>query len=87
MNKVTRQVLLSVFYLALIVWSGYMVWQVRYTLTYVLVSAVISIIGKPLVDALSGQRWPKLKINRSLAAALTLLIMMTLFVFFLLFLI
>tara|TARA_Y100001978_G_C23673985_1_gene425351 strand:- start:522 stop:1649 length:1128 start_codon:yes stop_codon:yes gene_type:complete len=78
MNKVTRQVLLSVFYLALIVWSGYMVWQVRYTLTYVLVSAVISIIGKPLVDALSGQRWPKLKINRSLAAALTLLIMMTL---------
>ncbi|QNR23790.1 AI-2E family transporter [Croceimicrobium hydrocarbonivorans] len=78
MNKVTRQVLLSVFYLALIVWSGYMVWQVRYTLTYVLVSAVISIIGKPLVDALSGQRWPKLKINRSLAAALTLIIMMTL---------
>jgi len=78
MNKVTRQVLLSVFYLALIVWSGYMVWQVRYTLTYVLVSAVISIIGKPLVDALSGQRWPKLKINRSLSAALTLLIMMTL---------
>lgn len=78
MNKVTRQILLSVFYLALIVWSGYMVWQVRYTLTYVLVSAVISIIGKPLVDVLSGERWAKLKINRSLAAALTLLVMMTL---------
>ncbi|WP_421753182.1 AI-2E family transporter [Croceimicrobium sp.] len=78
MNKVSRQIVLSVFYLALIVWSGYMVWQVRYTLTYVLVSAVISIIGKPLVDALSGERWSKIKINRSLAAAITLLLMMTL---------
>ncbi|MCR9153780.1 MAG: AI-2E family transporter [Bacteroidetes bacterium] len=78
MNKVTRQILLSVFYLALIVWLGYTVWQVRYTLIYVLISAVISIIGKPLVDVLSGEKWEKIKLNRSLAAGLTLLIMMTL---------
>ncbi|MGB0980271.1 MAG: hypothetical protein ACPGVV_12795, partial [Croceimicrobium sp.] len=75
MNKVTRQILLSVFYLALIVWLGYTVWQVRYTLIYVLISAVISIIGKPLVDVLSGEKWEKIKLNRSLAAGLTLLIM------------
>lgn len=78
MNKVTRQILLSVFYLAIIVWLGYTVWQVRYTLIYVLISAVISIIGKPLVDVLSGEKWEKIKLNRSLAAGLTLLIMMTL---------
>lgn len=78
MNKVTRQILLSVFYLALIVWLGYTVWQVRYTLIYVLISAVISIIGKPLVDVLSGEKWEKIKLNRSLAAGLTLLILMTL---------
>lgn len=76
MNQVTRQVLLSIFYLALIVWLGYTVWQVRYTLTYILISAVISIIGKPLVDALSGEKWDKVKLNRSLAAALTLLVML-----------
>lgn len=76
MNQVTRQVLLSIFYLALIVWLGYTVWQVRYTLTYILISAVISIIGKPLVDALSGEKWEKVKLNRSLAAALTLLVML-----------
>lgn len=78
MNKVTRQILLSVFYLAIIVWLGYTVWQVRYTLIYVLISAVISIIGKPLVDVLSGEKWEKIKLNRSLAAGLTLLIMMAL---------
>ncbi len=76
MNQVTRQILLSVFYLALIVWLGYTVWQVRYTLTYVLISAVISIIGKPLVDALSGEKWKKINLNRSLAAALTLALML-----------
>ncbi|MGB0980446.1 MAG: AI-2E family transporter, partial [Croceimicrobium sp.] len=36
------------------------------------------IIGKPLVDVLSGEKWEKIKLNRSLAAGLTLLIMMTL---------
>lgn len=76
MNKVTKQVLLSVFYLALIAWLGYTVWQVRFTLIYVLISAVISIIGKPLVDTLSGEKWEKLKLNRSLSAAITLVLML-----------
>jgi predicted PurR-regulated permease PerM len=78
MNTITRQILLSIFYLALIVWGAYMIWEVRYTITYVLISGVISIIGKPIVDFLSGERWTKLKLNRSLAAAITLLIMITL---------
>lgn len=75
MNKVTKQILLSVFYLALIAWLGYTLWQVRYTLTYVIISAVISIIGKPVVDILSGEKWEKLKLGRSLSAAITLLVM------------
>lgn len=75
MNTITRQILLSIFYLALIVWGAYMVWEVRYTITYVLISGVVSIIGKPIVDLLSGERWNKLHLNRSLAAGITLLFM------------
>ncbi len=75
MNNVTRQILISLLYVVLIVWLAYTVWIVRYTLIYVLISAVISLMGKPIVDALNGQRWAKINLNRSLAAALTLFLM------------
>lgn len=75
MNNVTRQILISLLYVVLIAWLAYTVWIVRYTLIYVLISAVISLMGKPIVDALNGERWARIKLNRSLAAALTLLLM------------
>jgi len=78
MNTITRQILLSVLYLGLIVWGAYMVWEVRYTITYVMISGVVSIIGKPIVDLLSGEFYPKIKLNRSLSAAITLLLMIAL---------
>lgn len=53
---------------------GYLLWMIRFTIVYILISAVIAIIGKPLVDILTGDRWKKLKLNRNLAAAVTLLI-------------
>ncbi len=74
MNTITRQILISLLYVVLIAWLAYTVWIVRYTLIYVLISAVISLMGKPVVDALNGQRWKKINLNRSLAAALTLLL-------------
>lgn len=74
MNSITRQILISLLYVALIFWAAYTIWIVRYTLIYVLISAVISIMGKPVVDALNGQRWKKVNLNRSLAAAITLVL-------------
>lgn len=73
MNELTKQVLRILFFVLLIGWLGYTLWIVRSTLIYILISALVSLIGKPLVDLLTGERWPWLKINRSLAAALTLL--------------
>lgn len=75
MNNLSRQIVLSIVYIGLIALGAYMIWGVRYTITYVLISGVISIIGKPIVDLLNGEVWPKLKLNRSLAAAITLLLM------------
>ncbi len=75
MNSITRQILVSLLYVVLIAWLAYTIWIVRYTLIYVLVSAVISLMGKPIVDTLNGGRWEKLNLNRSIAAALTLLMM------------
>lgn len=87
MSQLTKQILLSLFYIALIVWGAYTLWVVRYTLTYILISGVISVMAKPLVDLLSGERWPKVKINRNFAAALTLIILLlTVFTLFRLFL-
>jgi predicted PurR-regulated permease PerM len=75
MNSITRQILAALFYIALIMTLGYSVYMVRSTLIYILISAVISIIGKPVVDVLSEDNRLKFKINRSLAAALTLVSM------------
>lgn len=75
MNNLSRQIVLSIVYIGLIALGAYMIWGVRYTITYVLISGVISIIGKPIVDLLNGEVWPKLKLNRSVAAAITLLLM------------
>lgn len=78
MNNISRQILVSVFYLALIIWLAYIFWIVRFTLIYILISAVISLIAKPIVDFLSGEKFPKFNLGRSAAAILTLLIILSL---------
>tara|TARA_R110002050_G_scaffold48780_1_gene113249 strand:- start:17905 stop:19047 length:1143 start_codon:yes stop_codon:yes gene_type:complete len=76
MNKVSKQILISLFYIALIAWLAYTIWVVRFTLTYILISALISLIAKPIVDVLSGERFPKIKLGRNLAAIITLLLLL-----------
>ncbi|PTM04899.1 MAG: hypothetical protein DA405_05745 [Bacteroidetes bacterium] len=80
MNSVSKQILISLFYIVLVVWLAYTLWVVRYTLTYILISALISLIAKPIVDFLSGERFPKIKLGRNLAAILTLILLLSLIV-------
>ncbi|MGK0407818.1 MAG: putative PurR-regulated permease PerM, partial [Roseivirga sp.] len=76
MNKVSRQILVSLLYIALALALVYALYVVRYTLIYILISALVSLIAKPIVDLLSGERYPRLNLGRSLAAILTLLILL-----------
>lgn len=76
MNKLTSQILKTLFFILLVAWLGYLLWLVRFPITYLLISAVISLITKPLVDLLDGTIWSRLQINRSLAAGLVLLIIL-----------
>lgn len=74
MSDLTKQVLRILFFVLLTAWLAYTLWIVRSTLIYILISALVSLIGKPLVDLLTGEKWPWLKINRSVAAVITLLL-------------
>lgn len=65
--------------LALVVGLALLLWAVRFTIIYILIAAIFALIGKPLVDFLSGRTWQKLKINRNLAAGITLLLMVAVF--------
>ncbi len=78
-NSITTTVIRSLFIIALIVGLLLLLWSVRYTIIYILVAAILALIGKPLVDLLSNRHWKKIKINRSVAAAFTLLLMLAIF--------
>jgi predicted PurR-regulated permease PerM len=80
MNKVSRQILVSLLYIALALALVYALYVVRYTLIYILISALVSLIAKPIVDLLSGERYPRLNLGRSLAAILTLLFLLGLII-------
>lgn len=79
MNPINRTILKVLVLLALLALSVYTFWLVRFTLTYLLISAVIALIGKPVVDLLTGEIIPRIKLNRSLAAAITLILIVSVF--------
>lgn len=79
MNPLSKQVIKTLFYVGLTGLLLYGLWLVRFTLIYLLISAVIALIGKPVVDRLSAERWPWIRLNRSLAALVTLLLIMAVF--------
>jgi predicted PurR-regulated permease PerM len=80
MNNISKQILISLLYIALALTLVYSLYIVRYTLIYVLISALVSLIAKPIVDLLSGERYPRLKLGRSLAAILTLVFLLGLII-------
>ncbi len=77
MNDITKLVVRILFTIAFICLLAYLLWLVRFVLIYLVISAVIAIIGKPIVDTLSGNKWKRIKLNRNLAAAITLLLMVS----------
>ncbi len=79
MNNGIRQIIKIILAIALIVALIYGVWIIRSVIIYVLISAVIALIGKPVVDRLTDKKWKSIQLNRPLAASLTLLLMLSLF--------
>jgi len=77
MSKLTRQVLSTLFAIAGTALLLYGLYMVRSIIFFIIVSAVLGLIGKPLTYLLQGGRWPWLKLNRNLAAAITLVIMIS----------
>lgn len=79
MNKLTQQILKTLGAIALVALAGYTFWVVRFTIIYLLISAVIAVIGKPIVDFLAGESRFKFRLSRSLAAGITLLLLLSVF--------
>jgi predicted PurR-regulated permease PerM len=79
MTKLTQQILRAIMAIALLALVAYVFWTVRFTLIYILISAVIAIIGKPIVDMLSSPGRFRVNIGRSMASALTLMLFLGVF--------
>jgi predicted PurR-regulated permease PerM len=76
-NKIVSQVIRIFLSLALVVGFGLLLWTVRFTIIYIFIAAIFALIGKPLVDFISGKKIKRFSINRTLAAAITLLLMVS----------
>ena len=69
MNKTTRIILIGLGVILLL----YILWYFQSIVAYVLIAAVISLIGKPIVDLLAKIKIWKILIPRSIAAFITLI--------------
>ncbi|HAN18479.1 MAG: AI-2E family transporter [Bacteroidetes bacterium GWC2_33_15] len=61
---------------------GFILWYFKSIVTYILISAVLSIVGKPLVDLLDKIHIKKIKIPKAISALATLIVIWTVFVLF-----
>lgn len=61
---------------------GYLCWYFSSVIAYVLIAAVISFIGKPLITLLGKIEIRGVRLHNGVKAALTLLVLWTVFVFF-----
>ncbi len=71
-----KQVLKYIVYGLAIVALGYMVWRFSYMIVWVLVAAVLSFVGQPLVRFFDTLHFRKLKMPHALSAVLALLIIL-----------
>ena len=79
MSSGIRQIIKILVAITLLAALVYGIWIIRSVIIYVLISAVIALIGKPVVDRLTDKKWRWIKLNRTMAAALTLFIIIGLF--------
>jgi predicted PurR-regulated permease PerM len=75
MNRITRIIITSLFTLLL----ALALWYFSSLVTYLIISVVLSLIGRPLVKFLSHLKIKKFKISKSLAAGITLISQVILF--------
>jgi predicted PurR-regulated permease PerM len=59
--------------------AGYLIWRFSFLIVYILVAAVISVIGHPIVRAIDRIKLGKLKIPHGLSTLLTLLFLLASF--------
>ena len=75
MNKTTRYIFIAIGVLL----AGYLLWYFSNIVVYIVVAAVLSLIGAPLMDLLDKIRIKKFRLPSWLKALLTLLILYTFF--------
>lgn len=82
MNKLARYIIIG----AVCVIVGFLAWYFRTVLIYIVVAAVVALIGRPITNWLKKFHIKKFKMPSALAAVLTLIIILTVFfsLFFLL---
>jgi predicted PurR-regulated permease PerM len=78
LNKLARYIIIAVITAAVLM----VVWYFQHIVTYVLIAAVLSLVGKPLMVALSRIRYKKWRLPTAVRAALTLLSIWLAFVLF-----
>ena len=78
MNKVARTILIIAGILLLL----YALWTFKVIVTYVLLSLIFSLLGRPIVDMLGKIRYKRFHIPKSLRAGITLLLLWLLLISF-----
>jgi predicted PurR-regulated permease PerM len=74
-----KQVLTYVGYVLLLVLVGFLVWRFSFMIVWILIAAVISFIGQPLVRFFDKVHIKKVKIPHGLSAGLSLLLIVLMF--------
>lgn len=82
MNKLSRYILIA----AMVALVGFLAWYFSSVLTYIVISVVISLIGKPLVRRIRSWRIGRFQVPASLAALVALVLIFGLLTGFFLFL-
>lgn len=74
-----KQILKYALYILLIIVAGYMIWRFSFMIVWILIAAVISFIGQPIVRFLDKVHIRKWRIPHSVSAALSLLFVVLMF--------
>lgn len=74
-----KQILKYALYIFLLIVAGYMMWRFSFMIVWILIAAVISFVGQPIVRFLDKVHIRKWHIPHSLSAALSLLIIVLMF--------
>lgn len=65
-----------------VLFAGFVLWYFRALISYIIVSVVLSLIGRPVVDLLEKIRYKKFRIPRAMSALFTVLLLWALFIMF-----